>query len=815
MADKLLSIENENLEDLTVVWLDKNAQDLNTKTRLRCIINFLKIFNNISSCLDYIRARPNENIFLIVSGQLSSLLFPFIENLSQILHVYIFCQNSEKYLLLKSSGVFTNQELLYDQLSKDANQFYATHSITISYPTEKSLRDLAKETGTFFWFQLFITALLDMPSSDKGKEDLLELARTFYADNDLELRRIKHFEQTYKESQALIWYTNDSFLYRLLNKAIRTENIDLLFACRFFITDLYRELHSLHRPYIELIRSCEIDEHTVYDGQLMISDDFTKLKANIGKLISINSFLSTSIDPQVALVYAGNKGTYPIMESVLFQITINVNESSDLTQYPFADISAYSSFKDEQEVLFSLTAIFRVEDISKRSDNVWLVKMVFLENTPEIEEMRKLSSHLKSHQGQTNMVDLADLLYLMGNHSRAISFCQKFLSENHDNWSLAISCYCIMGQAYASQPELALQTFEKALELQLQYNSTDYYSCATMYNNMGFAHNRLQSDKQVTISYYERALEICTSISDKEEADWCLMATILNNLVTSHSDEDIDLALKREHLVLDIRLKYLPLSHPLVATTHSTLAQIYSTKGEYKEASIHYDEALYIMLKYLPNNHPSISSIHHSVGLHYLFKGDYEMNTGHEAASKISYEKSLKLSCDALDYLSSGDSSTSIDYDLFCYCTNTCGVVYMRLARLDDAIKCFDKLITTINEHLSANHQLHIAFLRNRGKIFTLHGEKNKSMEFYERAIRFCDQTGLENSFEKAQVYLNIAEWYELFEQKDLAVQYYEYSMQLGTEYMGTGHPLILWCEKGLERLKSIVTIPAEEASWL
>ncbi|UJR18525.1 hypothetical protein I4U23_005431 [Adineta vaga] len=309
MADKLFSVEKENLEDLTVIWLDENSQDINTKTRLRCIINFLKIFTELNLCLKYIQSIPNENIFIIVSGQL----------------------------------IFATQELLYDQLSKDANQFYATHST------------------------LFITALLDMPPSDEAKQDLLKVARTFYADNDRELRRIDDFDQRYKASEALNWYSSDSFAYRLLNKAIRTENIDLLFACRFFIVDLHRQLHSLDSPYMELIRSCGLDIYTVYHGQLMTLDDFTKLQANVGKLISINSFLSTSIDSKVALVYAGDKTAHANMESVLFQITINVTETSHAYQHPFADISAYSHFQEEQEVLFSLAAMFRIEDISERT----------------------------------------------------------------------------------------------------------------------------------------------------------------------------------------------------------------------------------------------------------------------------------------------------------------------------------------------------------------------------------------------------------------------------------------------------------------
>lgn len=59
----------------------------------------------------------------------------------------------------------------------------------------------------------------------------------------------------------------------------------------------------------------------------MASDDFAKLRADIGKLVSISSFLSMSTDRQVTVIYVSDGATHPSMESVLFQITINVSEA--------------------------------------------------------------------------------------------------------------------------------------------------------------------------------------------------------------------------------------------------------------------------------------------------------------------------------------------------------------------------------------------------------------------------------------------------------------------------------------------------------
>ncbi|CAF3405344.1 unnamed protein product [Rotaria sp. Silwood1] len=359
--------DQANLEDLTVIWVDEYSQDLNTRARLRCIINFLKVFTHIDNCIDYIQSVPNEHLFVIVSGQLSSQVIPVIQDLPQVLHVYVFCRNADKYLSIQSSGTFCDQESLYEQLSKDVNHFYATHAISMSCLAERNLRDLTQNAGDFFWFRLFVTALLQMPPSNTAKRDLLTLAQEFYCGNEIELKRIDDFDRNYNQTRALAWYTSDSFAYRLLNKAIRTENIDLLFACRFFIVDLHNQLDSLHTQFRENIQLHKMDTLTVYRGQHMTMEDFAKLRANIGKLVSTNSFLSTSTSNQVAMIYAGDGLSPPNMHSVLFQITVDLNALSKKNQHPFADISAYSQFNDEQEVLFSLAAMFRIEDVVEQS----------------------------------------------------------------------------------------------------------------------------------------------------------------------------------------------------------------------------------------------------------------------------------------------------------------------------------------------------------------------------------------------------------------------------------------------------------------
>ena len=89
----------------------------------------------------------------------------------------------------------------------------------------------------------------------------------------MELVFVREFEKDYRSDKALWWYTRDSFLYRMLNKALRVQNIDLLFLLRFVIGDIYQQLK-----------------------QVMSIDELNTLRQSIDNLISINSFFSTSLN---------------------------------------------------------------------------------------------------------------------------------------------------------------------------------------------------------------------------------------------------------------------------------------------------------------------------------------------------------------------------------------------------------------------------------------------------------------------------------------------------------------------------------------
>lgn len=201
-----------------------------------------------------------------------------------------------------------------------------------------------------------------------SKEDMIEYLRLTSVDNKTFLDQIDDFEQNYHSNAAIQWYTRESCLYRLVNRALRYEDMESIIKYRFFIVDLYQKLDELYQQMIEQIRYSEAKIITYYRGQALSNSEIERFKEHIGGLVSFNAFFSTSLSLDIALMFAGASTEEDgfSLRSVLF--CIEVDSSIERTQ-PFANIDLYSVNEDEDEVLFSVGSVFRVEKVECLPNN--------------------------------------------------------------------------------------------------------------------------------------------------------------------------------------------------------------------------------------------------------------------------------------------------------------------------------------------------------------------------------------------------------------------------------------------------------------
>ncbi|CAF1605105.1 unnamed protein product [Rotaria sp. Silwood1] len=256
--------------------------------------------------------------------------------------------------------MFTDIDALSERLRKDIEQ-YSYESLSINSISSSDVNFTTHATNlnqqeAFFMYSILIRDILvDMK---RKRNSIQEMITFFRQQNAGQFTTIDEFEKNYSPNKAIWWYTRDCFIYEVLNQAVRTLDIGTLYKMQPFIKDLHHQIKS----------SCLSSTiTTVYRGQAMRSEEFYKHKNNIGGLLSINNFLSTSTDKEVGLAFAFANMNRPCYEAILFEIEINQSAH----HISVANIENFSYFQTENEVLFSMCSVFRIKSIIKMDNGIW------------------------------------------------------------------------------------------------------------------------------------------------------------------------------------------------------------------------------------------------------------------------------------------------------------------------------------------------------------------------------------------------------------------------------------------------------------
>jgi tetratricopeptide (TPR) repeat protein len=346
----------------------------------------------------------------------------------------------------------SNDELTNDELMME--YFMPPIGIFSSSLEEKSFNCPSIDSLKFILFQTFVHVLIGMKHDLNALKEMLNVCRLQCSDNIAQLKQIDDFQREYKSVKAIYYYTLDSFLFRKLNQAFRYENIDCIFRFRYYITDLYWQLHEMdqqERPRRNI---------RLYRGKKLPIDVLQQLIDNIHGLISINGFVSTTVDEEVAKVYAGIGGQRNGYESVVFEI--NIDKATTIPQKPYANISTQSCIKDEREYLLSMGFIWYIDSVEKSEDNFWKIKLRSCIDTES-----KVIEHIDQLKGDCSFFSLGMILRELGDYANAKNFYQRTLDDPTLSDETRGRVYYNMGLLADEQGEFmtALDNFTKALEL--------------------------------------------------------------------------------------------------------------------------------------------------------------------------------------------------------------------------------------------------------------------------------------------------------------------------------------------------------------
>ncbi|CAF3594633.1 unnamed protein product [Rotaria socialis] len=324
------------LELFCLIWLGDNInakETRDTEQNLRSIITNLKKFQNVKQRQEFIERRSqNDRLILIVSGQLGKKIIPCIHQIRQVISVYVFfCMNKKsneawacKFAKVKSVEIELDELVspikTDHQIQKKVEGPLSTNIFTTNADSGTSTMEI---NGEFVFSQVLIDCLPRLKSTQVDTKEIINHCKNEYEGNQIELSNISEFEQDYSPKKVLRWYTRESFFYKTLNGALRTQNIHLIFLFRSFISDLHQQLQDYQAKH----------RLRVYRSQVISNDELKILKQFLGQLISIDSFFSTSTDYWKALSCLDLSDASGDLERILFEINADPNIVTTVTVF--------------------------------------------------------------------------------------------------------------------------------------------------------------------------------------------------------------------------------------------------------------------------------------------------------------------------------------------------------------------------------------------------------------------------------------------------------------------------------------------------
>ncbi|CAF3222455.1 unnamed protein product [Rotaria socialis] len=586
-------VNNNDLETVCLVWLDASvnisSENIATQKELRSIIHHFKTFSNAPDCKQYIQQKSQyDRVFLIASGRLGQEIVPHIHHYRQVFNIYVYCHDKEKNeewarKFIKVKTVQTRLDTLINRIQSDYSkrcQFKLDEPFPINISKTNNLSDELLHDDIFH-SQLLIDCLLQMKTLSTDVTGFVNTCLQQYNNDPNQTSIIHEFKQKYSSDKILWWYTQDSFVYRLLSKAMNVKNYNFLLNFGFLI----RDICGIIQKY-QLKSSIE-----VYRGQIMSIDEFNTLKSSLGQNISINTFVSTDYDRK-SIISSLNE--FPITNDslrVLFEIHADPNVDNSR---PFANITSLTYSPHQQQVLFMLGSVFQLTDIQQdKKYGIWIVKTVL--------------KNLKKSYDEKDLVACGRTLQKMGRNDEAEMFFLRLLKEMPSNHEDISKCYSTLGYLsfLKNNYDSSLNWYENFLKVSKpdDPNLADiYYSIGCVYQNM-FEYNQ-------ALQYYDRALLIWKEIYGDEGA--LEMAECLNNMGCIYEKEQYySKALSCHQQALSIRDKF----HADIGRSYNNIGNIYFAMGEYNSAIENYNFAFQEKCNYASPQDPSLATTLRNIAL--------------------------------------------------------------------------------------------------------------------------------------------------------------------------------------------------------
>lgn len=229
-------------------------------------------FSNMDTISFEKKDSENEIVFVIISS--NEPILHQLDELEKVHSIFIYSPNhsSEPVELVqegfrKVKGLFADILLLSRRILlqiKRVQEDFIPITIIPSGSSFLTQTDLNHLDSSFMYIKLFKDIFIDVTYTKEARAAFIDYYRTTFKQDEATKKMLDKIE-TYDDRQTLIQqYTSSSFLFGLLNQAIRHMDVEVLPLLGFLIHDLCWELEGLY--WNSGISNQE--KITVYRGQM-------------------------------------------------------------------------------------------------------------------------------------------------------------------------------------------------------------------------------------------------------------------------------------------------------------------------------------------------------------------------------------------------------------------------------------------------------------------------------------------------------------------------------------------------------------------
>ncbi|CAF4071545.1 unnamed protein product [Rotaria magnacalcarata] len=541
------------------IWVDPNIDENNEDCRnaleqLHTVVTEVCICTTPAQCIQFLNEINDEKAFVISSGALGQSLVNDIHSMSKLDAIYIFCRNKARHESWskewsKIRGVFTSIKPICESLRKVAHE--CDHdSIPMSFVPKQTVKEgatgsdrnnLDRLPPSYMYSIMFKEIILEINDDDEKSVNTLV---KFCQKQNISETQISEFKRECHDRSPVYWYTKPMFLYGMLNRGLRSLDMEAMSKLGFFIQKLHLQLKQLHQEQSASFQTA----FTVYRSQGLSQPDFQNLFDSKDDSDPQISTLTNRIKDEIS-----GRGWYRTGKLML-----NVGH-----------------FDQAQELYNEL-----LENASNDSDRAFIYHQLGVTNY---------------HQGKYQ--EAASF------YEKSLEIKRETLPE--DDASLA-PIYSNIGAVYRNMGDYskALEYYEKSLRIKEISLPPTHPDLASSYSCIGLMYNTID-DHSKALQYYEKSLRIRENALPPTHQDFAIS---YNNIGGVHNDTgEYSKALEYYEKANKIWEISLPPTYPYLTTSYNNIGGVYNTMGDYSKALEYYEKSLRIREKALPPTYPNLA----------------------------------------------------------------------------------------------------------------------------------------------------------------------------------------------------------------